>query len=190
MATDSQPTPRRCTSLGWAIGFLLAAMASAVVWVGTLAVARDPSPAPPPIVPLAALAAFSVFIGLWLRCGWRGRWIVPACVALFVGSIYLHSCVERQIEVKHGPIGEGLVIDCRTYFTPFSHHAVYSSSRFADQAGKTLSLVEGPLLPNGEPHGEWVDSDFNGSGASVKHKWYWYGEEVSEGDFHRNNGGR
>lgn len=40
---------------------------------------------------------------------------------------------------------------------------------------------EGPMVPSVKPHGHWKTTTWNP--FDVQHQWYWYGDEVSEGEF-------
>lgn len=47
-------------------------------------------------------------------------------------------------------------------------------------------LLTGPLSSSGVQHGEWTG--YNGKSGQSSSLWFWYGEPVSEGDWHKNNG--
>lgn len=46
--------------------------------------------------------------------------------------------------------------------------------------------AEGPLAGTGKPHGQWRYTTWEPE-FSVRSKFYWYGEEVSEGEWHLRN---
>lgn len=46
------------------------------------------------------------------------------------------------------------------------------------------SSLNGPVSSSGKRHGKWTY--YNGD-SYVEHSWYWYGEEVSEGEWHKLN---
>ena len=52
--------------------------------------------------------------------------------------------------------------------------------------------MEGPMSEGGKPHGHWKVGIFDLETREFKnlHRWYWYGEEISEGTWHLRNSGQ
>jgi hypothetical protein len=49
-------------------------------------------------------------------------------------------------------------------------------------------MYHGPLAPSGKPHGEWTVILWKPQDYST-FLWYWYGDQISEGEWHRLNAG-
>lgn len=70
----------------------------------------------------------------------------------------------------------------------WSRIPTYKNVWFKDENGKTSEHWEGPLSESGKQHGKWSQFSWSLGGTDA---WYWYGEEVSEGQWHAlNNGAR
>jgi hypothetical protein len=57
---------------------------------------------------------------------------------------------------------------------------------------KRILESAGPMAPSGNPHGMWVDTVYDNSEAldlvgNSRTAFYWYGDEVSEGEWHLRN---
>jgi hypothetical protein len=52
--------------------------------------------------------------------------------------------------------------------------------------GDGFYWTSGPLSASGKPHGEWKNLGI-GVGAFKSREWYWYGEEITEGEWHLRN---
>jgi hypothetical protein len=48
---------------------------------------------------------------------------------------------------------------------------------------KDAGSMRGPMTASGKPHGEWEHF----TGLRVDHVWYWYGQEITEGEWHLRN---
>jgi hypothetical protein len=46
---------------------------------------------------------------------------------------------------------------------------------------------EGPIAGIGKPHGHWITDKWGDSTPYHKDEFYWYGEEISEGDWYLRN---
>ena len=61
----------------------------------------------------------------------------------------------------------------------------YRHVEMRDSGGKAIGYADGPVSDSGKPHGEW-DLLFLDEFKSVKW-WYWYGEQITEGEWHLRN---
>jgi hypothetical protein len=60
----------------------------------------------------------------------------------------------------------------------------------ADKSVGSHSLfwrTQGPMAGTGKPHGHWITNKFGDDNPYHKDEFYWYGEEVSEGNWHLRN---
>jgi len=141
-----------------------------VSWLWTLF--RPPSPQV--LVHYAGLVTFCCGIGFWLsqRAPARARLIAVATIGLigFVWWSWLRfDCYDRYWKSETGT----QFVD--THMRSGDRH-VYRM--MLPQGG---GLIRGPMSGSGKPHGEWTDWF---PGERVQHKWYWYGEEITEGEWH------
>jgi hypothetical protein len=67
-----------------------------------------------------------------------------------------------------------------TSFTRWGGTPIY---RDVHLSGRTDTWMHGPVSQTGKAHGKWTSR----IGASWKYVWYWYGEQVSEGEWHLRN---
>jgi hypothetical protein len=51
----------------------------------------------------------------------------------------------------------------------------------------TLESREGPMTASGKPHGQWTIVSHSDWRSTLC--WFWYGEQVSEGEWRRRTGG-
>ena len=61
-----------------------------------------------------------------------------------------------------------------------------------DSDGHWTMSGEGPMSASGKPHGEWENQDLRAGwwdlpGRGESKTWYWYGEEITEGEWHLRN---
>lgn len=59
-----------------------------------------------------------------------------------------------------------------------THRTMY----FYDDAGQPQFETEGPMTASGKPHGHWTTLHYRL--GTTSHDWFYYGEEVSEAEFH------
>lgn len=63
------------------------------------------------------------------------------------------------------------------------HLTRYYSTKDAD--GTLQTVAEGPMSESGRPHGEWTI--IYPSLEESTQQWYWYGEPITEGEWHLRN---
>ncbi|MEX0938206.1 MAG: hypothetical protein WDZ59_10145 [Pirellulales bacterium] len=54
-----------------------------------------------------------------------------------------------------------------------------------DEDGGSLYNFSGPMSPSNKPHGHW--EHLNWDTLKLTDRWYWYGEEITEGEWHLRN---
>lgn len=70
----------------------------------------------------------------------------------------------------------------RSDYRPFWRHA-----RFTTKDGDWITQ-EGPMTETGKLHGQWTVIDISGPVEEwTRHEWYWYGEQITEGEWHLRN---
>lgn len=72
-----------------------------------------------------------------------------------------------------------------TRYSRWGRVPLESFIRIDDPEGKMDSMAWGPLSPSGARHGEW--RIILGSGGGLRSQWFWYGEEITEGEWHLRN---
>ena len=108
--------------------------------------------------------------------------IVATCGLLYIWAGYDTIIQQRDIQATR----------YRDTYTRWSHRHIrrkLQSYKSANSIGAFESLEyteEGPIAGTGKPHGEWETVVWNPS-FDVQHTFYWYGESVSEGEWHLRN---
>lgn len=104
----------------------------------------------------------------------RGKWIIAGIVIAFVLFLVGTEFWTYRERWEDGGFHYTQIvrrIDGRP-LSVFIHGDDYTAS--------------GPVSESGKPHGEWSVRD---GGLYSQPKWYWYGEEVTEGEWHEKQGG-
>lgn len=70
-------------------------------------------------------------------------------------------------------------------YTNFSGKMVHRRLTFTENGDDVRT--EGPVSSSGSPHGEWSESRFSKAGYKSQKKYFWYGETVTEGEWHLRN---
>ncbi len=141
-----------------------------VVWLSTYRAA----PSPWVLVNYAAIVV-GTFFGLWWILGRtrslsRKPWrlVIPLVgVALAVGAAGYFDQYENRINLESGI---RIVQTCSRW----GDAPVYEYWFFAEGG-----YGHGPVTPSGKPHGKWKLLSVD--------QWYWYGEQVTEGEWHERN---
>ena len=92
-----------------------------------------------------------------------------------------------EFYVRRTPLGDGATLQITyraTDHVPVRGCSCRGSSLLPlDPNDYTLS---GDLSESGKQHGKWTLLSCDGNGAVLRQRvWYWYGQECSEGDFHK-----
>lgn len=132
--------------------------------------------------PVVLCGYLAIFAAGWLahRLQSRSSGRVRAAT-VSMSAVALATCLfaMTDVRVERWESEAGLIfIDTHSRFsrTPLYREILDRSS---------LSSFEGPLAETGKPHGKWVM--FNSSTLQTTYHFYWYGEDVSEGEWHLRN---
>ena len=125
-------------------------------------------------------------------------WAAPLAVVIAWGSYGPFDQYEKErVSVERS---DGKYVDVFDRSTPVPGKAtrIYQDSywrwsgkhfyRFYesyDSKGKRIYSSHGPMAGNGRLHGEWIGIEWHDS--NITHEWYWYGEEITEGEWHLRN---
>jgi len=118
----------------------------------------------------------------WPR--WQRRWFQAGWLLGFVLCYVNFSCAT-YVERERTDAGL-LVITTKTRggHRPV-YKRIYSDVAHVDDAWLAM---EGGYSESGRPHGKWETVTFlRGADTTVKDEWFWYGEEISEGEWHLRN---
>lgn len=124
------------------------------------------------------------------------RWLMHVGLALTVGAIYLWNCHDTTIERWKHQEKQGRKIVNTEYsdtYTRWSHRHVHRDVSVWDgpeppatTLGEHMWDARGPMAGTGKMHGEWTYTtwcpDFE-----RKTRFFWYGDEISEGEWHLRN---
>ena len=102
-------------------------------------------------------------------------------VAFVLGSAIVLYVISQQTKTETWTDGNYEFRDTRNRWTGRIQHR----SICTYQDGKLESMFDGPMTESGKPHGEW--SIIGGSVPPFSKKYYWYGEEISEGEWASRN---
>ena len=186
-ARESQAAPR--------LGFAL----TAVLWL----VGLRQNPGPWVLLHYAALA-----VACWCLCeAIRRQWVrrpltrlwylLPIAAVMFTyGTFDGYESVWTSVKQEPGRSDlqmegdHGWDSDLKGHF-----RTVYRDSRQRwggsiywreldshDADGHTVSTSQGPMTETNKPHGHW--RTHNWSDFKRQHEWYWYGELITEGEWH------
>lgn len=127
---------------------------------------------------IAAVAS----IGLFLRTiyPWRWIWLGPLTFAIAIGLVVLNH--ETATYTSHWE-NEEKVSFKDEYFRGAEFPFYRSASKLTDDEFWT---AEGPMSDSGRMHGKWTFWNLRND-ARTQPKWYWYGEEITEGEWHLRN---
>lgn len=111
-----------------------------------------------------------------------------ACAAIIVCcGVRGYFATVTEFSVKHG--NDGRTTEYEDTLTRFGNKPVYRTVTILTKEGKLDVVMEGPLSPDsGKPHGKWKYLAFNPIDGETW--WYWYGDQVTEGEWHLRNNGR
>lgn len=147
-----------------------------VAWVATLRT----QPSPLVLVHYGGLVlACCGFIRL---VSYRWQWLpTKACtIVLVVSVVSLWSRFDTYVDRWTSKND----LKYRDTVCRWSHRVTYRSV-FYDHNGTIWSL-SGPIAGSGVKHGEWSYYELSPTWYSSK-TWYWYGQEISEGEWHLRN---
>lgn len=130
-------------------------------------------------IPLAVAAALVAR----LPEGTRPYVIVGGIATAFL-LVFLWGRVDRYSEHWVDDEGPG-----RASFTDWRWRSggdiYYRAAWVSDDNGLSY-IAEGPMSASHKQHGEW-DYEFFGDEHRSEKKWYWYGERITEGEWHLRN---
>jgi hypothetical protein len=92
--------------------------------------------------------------------------IIPAVVLMILGTF---------IAFRTGT-------DTRGEFTTTTYMNLWGTPMHGVTTHTSGMRMEGPMSPSGQLHGAWKVTD----GQGKAYLWYWYGDRVTEGEWHRN----
>lgn len=110
---------------------------------------------------------------LWQRLRFRGA--VPAAVVTGLAVTIAFHRTARFMEVWEAESG--------TRYTDWMlrSRTIYYREMWIGELGEKGSMhIEGPMSSSNKPHGHWTGFVWGGEDVD---RWYWYGEEVTEGEF-------
>lgn len=124
---------------------------------------------------VGALAA----IVWWLQlraCHYRPQWrraVLVAAWIVFPVAFYFYATTAREtIDWRDGDLQYQDIYSWTD--RPLHRTIIYNGE-------KSGAMMAGPLSPSGKPHGAWV------AFPPARRVWFWYGDEVSEGEWHLRN---
>jgi hypothetical protein len=123
----------------------------------------------------------------WIATKWKAKWagaiaIVSAIVTavLWGRSDYYIDHWDEPTKATPGTI----------YFTDYIYRGddkpFYRRLHIQQKVGGTHH-VEGAFSDSGKQHGRWHGYTLSSGGIESHDDWYWYGERVSEGEWHLRN---
>ena len=181
-----------------------------VCWIATMGLPPERGP----LKCYCALIVACVSGTLAVCMKWFSRrvfwWAMPAilfvAVALFARfdwyqSVWVNEQDPETGEYTQRPAGDdrglteyaGRTVRYIDTYRRWGRRLVYRELRVIP-AGETLlsscfkfeHCSEGPMSESGKPHGAWTYEERR-DGYKMTHLWFWYGEEITEGDWHLRN---
>ena len=130
--------------------------------------------------PFLLLTALS--LGIRFANGAQRYLKIALAIAGTIGVFYLHGYFHTY-EVKGESETGNLITDTRHFWTGKNF---YRSVKMVDSNGDWVGGGEGPIAGTGKHHGKW--DYFQWKPFTTETVFYWYGEAVTEGEWHlRNN---
>ena len=190
---------------------VVSACVSVPLWFATLATLGSPQPFWPwPAMNYLALIVFSSLSTGLLASRWFGRRVstliaagitLVALVCLGAVDTYTREWTtvwdDEQLEFVVLP--GGLAFGDESHKGPWNVYrdthkrwsgrityrvlTMCTGTSFKERL--TPDSFEGPLSPSGKPHGHWVQTTW--SPYQRTDEWYWYGEKITEGEWHLRN---
>jgi hypothetical protein len=126
------------------------------------------------------------------------KWLRPAGIVCMIAAVVLFArydhfqrtwCTEwnpeklRYEETAKSPLSIKRGVVYHDTYTRFDSHITFRDLTTYDADGHLLRSSRGPMTASNKPHGEWKVVMWQPD-CSIGREWYWYGEEVSEGEWH------
>lgn len=120
-------------------------------------------------------------IGLVSQSRSGSKALIWACgILALVGLIAVYYSVERYDAVWVAEDG----VEYHDIHRRLGDQIIYRTMRFKDPGDTGYTVLEGPMVGRTKPHGEWVRRTPDGQ---VVYTWVWYGDVISEGEWHEKN---
>lgn len=134
---------------------------------------------------------FTLFCGLcigvgtitFMQRGNKRKTIWFALSLLLVVGIYINA-IRGSTKVRHWK-NDRSTADYSDTYDRWSGQHTHRNVWHRDPSGKTLGRSDGPMAGTGKPHGIWDELWFEP--LRMDKKFYWYGEVVTEGEWHLRN---
>lgn len=115
--------------------------------------------------------------------------ITLSAIAVIVVCLAVRGYFDTTTERHTTRDSNGESTEYENVISRFGRKYIYRTIRVFDQDGSFVCVMEGPLSPeSGKSHGHWKYLGF--SPIHGEDWWYWYGDQVSEGEWHVRNNGR
>ncbi|MEM7559645.1 MAG: hypothetical protein AAF394_11030 [Planctomycetota bacterium] len=147
-----------------------------------------------PFIPYMLFAGMAALAMLFAKRKLSPRLLWVFGTLVFLGLIVLYARIDNY--TKEWRKDDSRYVD---YYNRWTGNCVYRvvtvyetiAAAEADEILETYQTSEGPLSSSGRPHGRWkhlLHSNHDvGRMPRLWDEYYWYGEEVTEGDWHLRN---
>jgi hypothetical protein len=121
--------------------------------------------------------------------------IILSCIAIVGGYVAIHwangstriwysvwdsdrlEYVEKDLPDRNARYVQ--YIDWRTW----PGDSIYYRHFWIHDPNRATVYREGPMSASNKPHGQWTEKDLDAH-PPERLRWYWYGEEITEGEWH------
>lgn len=151
---------------------------------------------------IIAVAIFSEWVGRLIP----ERFQKPLLITLPFLTAVVWACFDYKIERWQKTNAAGEVVSYEDYYRRFRGHSLFYRRYGDPDSPGGMEYREGPFSDTGKSHGKWMHvkkvGDLNdaeieymqshgfwsdGSTTFFRVHWYWYGEEITEGEWHLRN---
>ena len=108
-------------------------------------------------------------------------WAVPVSILMLVGWWAAYAAMDTRTERWKNDNFEYVDV-----YSRWGHVHKTRRMTILDDEGKLQSMSSGAMSESGKPHGKWHLTLFPSFDSSDS--WYWYGEEITEGEWHTRSG--
>lgn len=114
----------------------------------------------------------------------RKKILIAGCCSIFVAGILTVMLIieMRSTRIKVYELDGSIVTDT---YSNWTNQIVRRSILQPD--GENNLTIFGPMKPPQSRHGEWTAIYQHGEKIIELQTWYWYGEKISQGEWHLRN---
>ena len=132
------------------------------------------------VYPIAAISVFSGIEIFFHKRDFTAAKKISYAIAISLSLFLLGKYDRYETTWKDGNT------EFTDTFTRWGNNHFYRRVTFSDEQGHWTGWSSGHVAGSGKLHGEWSFTTFKPSWTNEL-KWFWYGDEISEGEWHLRN---